>query len=88
MRQRELVEAYQAAAPIASVGLAMCFLKGVKKPDSHWFNPYQKILFQQNARLTISQTCAQVFLDLAESALLPTWVAPLVDLELIKAAAE
>ncbi|WP_143861608.1 hypothetical protein [Nostoc linckia] len=87
MRQRELVEAYHAAAPVASVGMAICFLKGVKDPDPNWFNPYQQKLLSQNATQTIPQPAAQTFLDLARDRLLPTWVAPLVDLDLIKAAA-
>ncbi|MHC5755554.1 MAG: hypothetical protein ACYTXF_33915 [Nostoc sp.] len=88
MRQRELADAYQSAAPIASVGMALCFLKGVKSPDSNWFNPYQQRLLQQNARLTVTQATAKTFLDLAHEGLLPTWIGPLVDLELIRAAAE
>ncbi|MEH2467850.1 hypothetical protein [Nostoc sp.] len=87
MQQQELVDAYQSAAPVASVGMALCFLKGVKNPDSNWFNPYQQKLFAKNARLTISQATAKTFLDLAHQGLLPTWVGPLVDLELIRAAA-
>ncbi|MFN6475235.1 hypothetical protein [Nostoc sp. DedQUE07] len=88
MRQKEMVDAYQSAAPIASVGMALCFLKGVKAPDSNWFNPYQQRLLQQNARLTVSRSTAKTFLDLAHEGLLPTWIGPLVDLELIRAAAE
>ncbi|MEH2102569.1 MAG: hypothetical protein V7K76_23020 [Nostoc sp.] len=88
MHQTKLVDAYHWAAPIASVGMALCYLKGVKNPDSNWFNPYQQKLFTKNARLTISQATAIIFLDLAQEGLLPTWVGPLVDLELIRAAAE
>lgn len=87
MRQKQLIDAYQSAAPIASLGLALCYLKGVKNPDSGWFNPYEQKLMQQSARLNVSQATALVFLDLAQEGLLPTWVGPLVDLELIRAAA-
>lgn len=87
MRQKQLIDSYQSAVPIASLGLALCYLKGVKNPDSNWFNPYEQKIMQQSARLSVSQATATTFLDLAAEGLLPTWVGPLVDLELIRSAA-
>ncbi|WP_100898156.1 hypothetical protein [Nostoc flagelliforme] len=75
------------ASPVASVGVAMMSVAGGKAKDE-WFNPYASMLFQQEAKKTCKTADAKLFLSLAASGKLPSWVVSHVDIKLIEAAAK
>jgi len=85
--QFQLEDASTAATPVASLGMLVCWLKGVEDPDSAWFNPYQKQIFNTTASHSISEDAATTFLDLATSGDIPSWVGLYVNINLIRAAA-
>lgn len=75
------------ALPVALVGQIFAASKGMKDASVEYFNPYQALLYKQNAKETIGVEVARTFLQLTSQKRVPSWVVEIVDLKLIRSAA-
>lgn len=87
LQEREMLQAHQAAQPIALLGQALCQIQGVKEISTAHFNPWELVLQTRDAKRQISPKVARSFLALSGEGLVPSWVFSIVDIPLIKAAA-
>jgi len=85
--QRQLELSAAQAVPLASVGISMLGIAGIKGEED-WFNPFSAALFEQEAQKICSPNAAWLFLELGRLGKLPSWVASYCDLKLIQAAAK
>lgn len=75
------------ALPIALVGQLFAASKGVKHPQIEDFNPFQALLYQKEAKATLSPAIAKTFLHLSSQNQIPAWVLDVINIKLIRSAA-
>lgn len=76
----------EATEGTAEVATAIYRAHGVKAAHPEMFNPAAATLYRIEAKEAVATRSADIFLSLAESGQLPSWVASVVDMKFIKAA--
>ena len=85
-QQMDLRLRAEATEGVAEVACAIYRAHGVKAAQPEMFNPAAATLYRIEAKETVPPKSAYIFLALAEAGKLPSWVASVVDMKLIKAA--
>lgn len=75
------------AAAIALHGAYSLRASGVKEPQVEWFNPWSRLVEQNEARNEIDPETARLFLELSAESAVPAWAVGLVDVEKMRRAA-
>jgi hypothetical protein len=86
--RRDVEQANLHAIPISSVGQWIAASKGAKDIDSDWFNPFAALLYQQQAKSEVDPIAARILLQLTGENKVPAWAIAVLDLKLIRAAAQ
>lgn len=86
---KQLEDASRQALPVARLGVLMAASNGAKRLDDieDQLNPYGHLLYQREAAEEIRPAIARTFLALLDEQKVPMWVASLMDLKLMTAAA-
>jgi hypothetical protein len=87
LEQHELEAASRHSTSTALVGSFIAGTKGADvEPED--FNPYAKHLYQQQAKEALDQAIARTFLKLSRERKIPAWAIEIVDMKLIRTAAQ
>lgn len=87
VEERDKAIAHIHAQPIALVGQAFCFSKGMKDAELGWFSPTERQNQAEFAARIIPAAVAQTVLELAQDNKLPSWIIEVVNMDLIRRSA-
>jgi len=73
-------------ASLGDLGVGVCQMMGVKRPESDWFDPIARVRKVVEARAEIKPQTARTFLDLLKDGKVPTWALRCFDVEKIRRA--
>lgn len=88
IEQRQLEQANLAAIPIGLLGCYLLSAQGAKDMLPEHFNPYARLLNQQQAKDEVDPEVAKTFLELLAAGQVPGWVTPIANLGKLRLAAK
>jgi hypothetical protein len=88
LNQVELERNYREARAIAHLGIYLLSAKGAKDMRTEMFNPFEQILIQRQAKKDIDRAAARLFLELVAESKVPGWVVAIVDVGVVRLAAD
>lgn len=86
-REQEIERLSSEARAIANLGVAFAAAKGMKNPNTRWFNDFEAIAFAEQAKKIINPRVAKTFIELNNRGRIPDWVLDSVDLDTMRASA-
>lgn len=84
----EMERAHRAAVPVSLLGCYTLAGQGIESFEPSHFNPFEKILNQQEALQEVDSAIARTLIGLIDTGRVPSWAIPLIPLEKMRLAAE